>query len=76
VEETIRSVDASGHAAKVSGLFDQFQSPEMKSAGERSLAFNLVFRSDDRTLEEREVDELIALVVKRLELELQARLRA
>ena len=56
-------------------LFDEFRSPEMKTSGERSLAFNLVFRSDDRTLEEREVDDLINLIIKRLESELHARLR-
>jgi len=47
----------------------------MKLASERSIAFHLVFRSDDRTLEEHEVDELIILIIKRLEGELHARLR-
>ncbi len=56
-------------------LFDQFQSKEMKLAHERSLAFHLLFRSDERTLEEHEVDELIILIIKRLEGELHARLR-
>ncbi|SRR5579883_1012901 len=57
-------------------LFDQYQSKEMKGAHERSLAFHLVFRSEERTLEEHEVDELIKLIIKRLEGELHARLRA
>ncbi len=56
-------------------LFDQFQSKEMKSAHERSLAFHLVFRSDERTLEEHEVDELTLMIIKRLEGELHAQLR-
>jgi phenylalanyl-tRNA synthetase beta chain len=56
-------------------LFDQFQSKEMKSAHERSLAFHLLFRSDDRTLEEHEVDEQINLIIKHLAGELHACLR-
>ncbi len=56
-------------------LFDQFQSKEMKSTHERSLAFHLVFRLEDRTLEEREVDQHINSMIKRLEGELHARLR-
>ncbi len=56
-------------------LFDEFQSKEMKLSHERSLAFHLVFRSDERTLEEHEVDVLFSLIIKRLEGELHARLR-
>jgi phenylalanyl-tRNA synthetase beta chain len=57
-------------------VFDEFQSAEMKATGERSLAFHLELRSDTHTLEEREVDDLIILILKRLESELHARLRA
>jgi phenylalanyl-tRNA synthetase beta chain len=57
-------------------LFDEFQSKEMKAASERSLAFHLVFRSHERTLEEKEVDEITHSVIKHLERELHARLRA
>jgi phenylalanyl-tRNA synthetase beta chain len=82
VSVSAAQVDAVVKGAAPKGLlqavrvFDQFQSPEMKSAGERSLAFRLVLRSDDRTLEEREVDEAMQLIIKRLESELHARLRA
>jgi phenylalanyl-tRNA synthetase beta chain len=75
VERSIREAAPKGLLRSVR-LFDQFQSPEMRSAGERSLAFRLVLRADDRTLEEREVDEAMQLIIKRLESELHARLRA
>jgi len=74
VEETIRA-SAKQEILRSIRLFDHFQSKEMKLASERSIAFHLVFRSDDRTLEEHEVDELIILIIKRLEGELHARLR-
>src|SRR5205823_3899146 len=56
-------------------VFDAFRSPEMKQAHERSLAFHLVFRSEERTLEETEADEAMSLILKHLERELQARIR-
>jgi phenylalanyl-tRNA synthetase beta chain len=74
IEDTIRGI-ARPDILRSIRLFDQFQSKEMKLAHEHSLAFHLVFRSDDRTLEEHEVDELIILIIKRLEGELHARLR-
>src|SRR5665213_3304279 len=75
VEATIRA-EAPKDILREVRLFDQFQSKEMKSAHERSLAFHLIFRSEDRTLEEHEVDNHINLIIKRLEGELHARLRA
>jgi phenylalanyl-tRNA synthetase beta chain len=74
VEDTIRAIARPEILRRIQ-LFDQFQSKEMRSAHERSLAFHLVFRSDDRTLEEHEVDALMDLIIKRLEGELHARLR-
>jgi phenylalanyl-tRNA synthetase beta chain len=74
VEDTIRAIARPEILRRIQ-LFDQFQSKEMKSAHERSLAFHLVFRSDEHTLEEHEVDELTHLIIKRLEGELHARLR-
>ncbi|HEY3874267.1 MAG TPA: phenylalanine--tRNA ligase subunit beta [Candidatus Kapabacteria bacterium] len=56
-------------------LFDQFQSKEMKQAHERSLAFHLLFRADERTLEEHEVDELMVHILAQLESSFHARLR-
>jgi phenylalanyl-tRNA synthetase beta chain len=75
VEQVIREAAPKGLLRSVR-VFDQFQSAEMKGLGERSLAFRLVLRADDRTLEEREVDEAMQLIIKRLESELHARLRA
>jgi len=75
IEETIRAASPKDILREVR-VFDEFQPKEMKSAHERSLAFHLVFRSEDRTLEEHEVDEGINLIIKRLEGELHARLRA
>ncbi len=74
IMEEIRSVAPKEILRDVS-LFDQFQSKDMKLAQERSLALHLIFRADDRTLEEHEVDALINLIIKRLEGELHARLR-
>ena len=74
VEDRIRA-DAPAKILREIRLFDKFQSKEMKAAHERSLAFHLIFRSDDRTLEEHEVDEHIKLIIKRLEGELHAKLR-
>ncbi len=74
VEDVIRA-SAPDNILQEIKLFDQFQPKEMKVAHERSLAFHLLFRSDDRTLEEHEVDELTQLIIKRLEGELHARLR-
>ncbi len=73
VEDAIRS--SRQEILREVRLFDQFQSKEMKLSHERSLAFHLVFRADDRTLEEHEVDELTLMIIKRLEGELHARLR-
>ena len=75
VQDTIRSA-APVEVLREVTLFDQFQSKEMKLAHERSLAFHLLFRLDDRTLEEQEVDRHIESILKRLEGELHARLRA
>jgi phenylalanyl-tRNA synthetase beta chain len=75
VASAIRAAAGEGLVESIR-LFDAFQSPEMKRAGERSLAFHLVFRSHERTLEEKEVDEITQSVIKHLEGELHARLRA
>jgi phenylalanyl-tRNA synthetase beta chain len=56
-------------------LFDEFRSPEMKSKGERSLGIRLVLRSSDKTLEEAEVDSVMASVLEMLSTKFSARLR-
>lgn len=59
-----------------SSIFDEFRSPEMKKAGERSLGIRLRFRSAERTLEEQEIDEVMKKVVEGLGKEMNARLRS
>jgi phenylalanyl-tRNA synthetase beta chain len=56
-------------------VFDEFRSPEMKAAGERSLAVRIVLRSNERTLEELEVEQTMRNVVEKLTKNLGARLR-
>jgi phenylalanyl-tRNA synthetase beta chain len=75
IEKTIAEAAPKGLLREVRA-FDEFQSPEMRASGERSLAFRLVLRADDRTLEEREVEDAMRLIIKRLESELHVRLRA
>ncbi len=57
-------------------LFDEFRSPEMKSKGERSIGIRLVLRSVDKTLEEAEVDRVMASVLEMLSTKFNARIRA
>jgi phenylalanyl-tRNA synthetase beta chain len=56
-------------------IFDEFQSKEMKAAFERSLGMRITLRSEDRTLEDEEVDTIIASVIDTLQKKLSARLR-
>jgi phenylalanyl-tRNA synthetase beta chain len=57
-------------------LFDEFQSKEMKAAGERSLGVRMVLRSAERTLEDEEVERITREVVSTIEMNLHARLRS
>ena len=56
-------------------LFDVYEGDKVEE-GRRSLAWRLVFRAPDRTLTDREVDEAVAVVVHRLEDDLDVRIRA
>ena len=56
-------------------IFDEFRSPEMKRAHERSLAVRILLRSKERTLEEENVDQTIRTVLGKLESDLGAKLR-
>ncbi|MBU4331765.1 phenylalanine--tRNA ligase subunit beta, partial [Patescibacteria group bacterium] len=55
-------------------LFDVYTG---KNIGEnkRSLAFHIIFRAPDRTLESKEVDKIFEQVVKRLEQKFGAKIR-
>jgi phenylalanyl-tRNA synthetase beta chain len=46
-----------------SALFDIFSSPKL-GAGKKSVAFSLIFASEERTLESSEVDQVLHKVTK------------
>jgi phenylalanyl-tRNA synthetase beta chain len=56
-------------------LFDVYRG-EQAGAGKKSLAYRLTYQADDRTLTDREVAKLRAKIVRRLEQELNAKLRS
>ncbi|MBI4082158.1 MAG: phenylalanine--tRNA ligase subunit beta, partial [Candidatus Lambdaproteobacteria bacterium] len=56
-------------------LFDLYQDPRL-GAGKKSLAYALTYQADDRTLTDAEVAKVRARIVRRLEGELGAALRA
>lgn len=55
-------------------LFDVYSGDQVES-GKRSLAFSLRLRSPDRTLEDRDADDIVARALARLETSFQARQR-
>jgi phenylalanyl-tRNA synthetase beta chain len=58
------------------GIFDMFESKEMKQRGERSLAVRIKLRSQERTLEDEEVERIVSGVVNTIETKFGAKLRA
>ena len=56
-------------------LFDVYEG-EQVDAGKRSLAYSLTFQASDRTLTDEEVGKIRKKIVRRLESEFQATLRA
>lgn len=70
---TIRG--AGGTLLDAAWLFDVYAFREGEHAGLRSMAYALEFRSPERTLTDREVDEGIAAIVRALESERGARIR-
>lgn len=71
--EAIRA--AGGSLLQTIRLFDVYKFRDGENAGRRSLAFALEFRSPDRTLTDREVEEAFAAIVRALESKLGAALR-
>jgi len=61
------------HLANVS-LFDIYEGEQIDE-GYKSMAYNLIFRSKERTLKEKEVTKKYELIIKKLEEELEAELR-
>ncbi|MBI1724845.1 MAG: phenylalanine--tRNA ligase subunit beta [Candidatus Tectomicrobia bacterium] len=74
VEALIR--EAAGELLESSALFDVYRSAALARAGEKSLAYSLVFRHPERTLTDAEVNRAFGAIVERLARGLGARLRA
>jgi phenylalanyl-tRNA synthetase beta chain len=65
---------AGGRLLTDARLFDVYRGEQI-SAGKKSLAYNLTFQAEDRTLTDKEVAKIQSRIVRRLEKELGARLR-
>ncbi|MEE9255701.1 MAG: hypothetical protein V3V56_00865, partial [bacterium] len=72
--EAIR--EAGGEMLETATLFDIYRDSALAAEGEKSLAYSLVFRHTDRTLNDEEVDEVFWRILGRLEERLGARLRS
>lgn len=72
VEQVIREV--SGQLLDTIGLFDVYEGKQVPQ-GFRSVAYTLGFRSDERTLTDEEVTQLIARIEEALEARLQVHVR-
>ena len=56
---------AAGRHLETRRLFDLYQGEQVQE-GYKSMAYNLYFRADDRTLTDKEVDQWIEKIVKKL----------
>ena len=56
-------------------MFDIYQGENIED-GKKSVAFSLVFRAADRTLEDAEVTEICEKIVAEIESEIKAKLRS
>ncbi len=74
VEGIIRELG--GDLLESFALFDIYRDAALSEADERSLAYSLVFRDSERTLNDEEVDETFWNIVRQLESRLGARLRS
>ena len=54
--------------------FDEFHGDQIKS-GKKSVAINITFRAEDKTLQGEEIDELFELICKNLKDSLGAEIR-
>lgn len=73
VSERLRA--SGGELLKSATLFDIYQDAALGADGEKSLAYSLVFRDPERTLNDAEVDKLFWDIVKDLENHFGARIR-
>ena len=72
VEEVVRNTGVPLLRRAV--LFDVYRGPGL-AEGEKSLGFNLEFRTGERTLTDQEVDDVMRLIVERAADETGARVR-
>ncbi len=68
-------IKAGGHLLKGATLFDVYRGDPIP-AGHKSLAYSLVYQTDDKTLKDEEVASVHKKIVKAAERELGAKLRA
>ena len=73
VEAVIRT--AGGHLLRDVRLFDMYQGQQIP-AGKKSLAYALTFQSNERTLRDKDAARVQARIVKALDAEMGAKLRA
>ncbi len=73
-ENLSKEISAASPLIEEVDLFDIFQSKEL-GTGKHSLAFSIVFRSPDRTLESKEIEAVMAKIKDRLKNKFSARQR-
>lgn len=56
-------------------VFDVYQNAEMAKVGERSMSFHLIFQSFTKTLESKEIEEIMKNIIERVENLFSAKLR-
>ena len=81
IDSTVNCADVMNVIKKAGGkylesikLFDVYQGAQV-GEGKKSMAFNLIFVAEDKTLNVEEVDSIIKKVLKSLEYQLGAQLR-
>lgn len=66
--------EAAGSRLRDCVPFDVYRGPGLEE-GSKSVAFGLIFQDDDRTLEDQEVDEAVAAIVRHVGIHAAARIR-
>ena len=56
-------------------MFDAYQSKEDKKNKQKSLAFQLIFQSQEKTLQKPEIDEIVQKIIQQVQSSLSAKLK-
>ncbi len=72
IEKTIKK--ASGKILEEINLFDTYKGKQIQE-GMKSMAYSLTFRAEDRTLTDKEVNDIIAKILNSLKIAFDAKLR-